>query len=102
MRPVLSRAFLLLLLATDWAADPSMVAPALQPLARRWGNTTCFCHSAAHRETIRQVLTSAPELAPDCHALPSGQPQPFAPERREPPHTFHHSDLLYVLLSIRC
>jgi hypothetical protein len=102
MRPVLSRLFLFALLAIDWWADPSLVAPALQPLASRWGNTTCVCHSVAHRETIRQVLTSPPQPTLDCPPLPCGEPEPFAAVRQEPTHTFRDTDLLYVFLSIRC
>src|SRR6516165_958785 len=99
MRPVLSRLFLLLLLACDFAADPSMVAPALEPSSAPMAFTTCFCHSVVYRETLRQVLTSAPEnpRAPPVPPLPP--PWPFAVGWAEPPHTFHSSDLPYVFQS---
>ena len=102
MRPVLSRLFLLLLLACDFAADPSMVAPALEPSSAPMAFTTCFCHSVVYRETLRQVLTSEPEHAVDCPILACRQPEPFAVAWQEPPHTFHSSDLPYVFQSIRC
>jgi len=102
MRPVLGRLFLFALLVIDWWADPSMVAPALEPSAASLASTTCFCHSVVYRETLRRVLTSAPRPALDCPALPCGEPEPIAALRQEPIHTFRDTDLLYVFLSIRC
>jgi hypothetical protein len=102
MRPVLGRLFLFTLLVIDWWADPSLVAPALEASAAPLASTTCFCHSVVHRETIRQVLTSTPQPALDCAALPCGEAESFAPVRQAPTPTFRDTDLLYVFLSIRC
>jgi hypothetical protein len=41
----MSRLFLLLLLAVDWAASPEHMAPAVRALAKPMASTECFCYS---------------------------------------------------------
>src|SRR5438876_581161 len=98
MAPVLSRLFLLLLLACDWAADPSWLAPTLQALSAPLASTECFCHSLAHRAQIAwecapdqcpRAATPAACLAPPCAC-------PVPPQETDAVH-FFDADFVYVL-----
>jgi hypothetical protein len=74
-----NRLLLFLLLAADWAADPSLVAPAIEPLAKPWCNTENFCPSRGYQQALLQQSlpdqgsarlssvadTAAPEFAVD-------------------------------------
>jgi hypothetical protein len=45
----MSRLFLLLLLAVDWAASPEQLAPAVALLAKPMASTECYCDSLTPR-----------------------------------------------------
>jgi hypothetical protein len=49
-----NRLLLFLLLALDWAADPSLVAPAVEPLSKPWCNTENFCPSRGYQQALLQ------------------------------------------------
>jgi hypothetical protein len=95
--------FLLLLLAVDWAADPTLVAPAVEAQARRWASTENVCPSAGHAESVRRHAAPDPQAAPGpCDPAPaesSRPPHPPRPERASQPAT--PGGLVYVLRSIR-
>jgi hypothetical protein len=101
MAPVLSRLFLLLLLACDWAADPSRLPPAVRALSAPLSSTECFCHSLAHRAEIgwgcapdRCPRAAAPAACPD---PPSASPVP----QEADPVPLPGSALVYALMSLR-
>jgi hypothetical protein len=102
MYPILPRLFLLLLLGVDWAADPSQVAPALEPLAAPLASTECFCHSTVYRDALLDECASAPVLAlavPDfCDITPAQAPAPRLPEWQPPAPG---AGLVYVFMSLR-
>jgi hypothetical protein len=99
MSAVLARLLLLLLLGVDWAADPSLVAPALQLLARPLASTENLCPSVAYREAVRKESAPAPQAAPAPrpHRQPAPRPRPGLPA----PAVALSVDLVYVLMSIR-
>jgi hypothetical protein len=58
------RLLLFLLLALDWAADPSLVAPAVEPLSKPWCNTENFCPSRGYQQAVLQQ--SLPDQGSAC------------------------------------
>jgi hypothetical protein len=79
MCAIVGRLFLLVLLACDWAADPSLLAPAVQGLAAPFASTVCFCHSVVHRAALYKACTAARDDA-------TRRPGPRTrPPRTEPP-----------------
>jgi hypothetical protein len=89
--PVLSRVFLLLLLACDWAADPYQGTSSLSQI---FGSTETFCHSLPHRAVLAQACEqdrtpcsyfpgttpAVGSLALSCCSLPQqGIPPPRGP-----------------------
>jgi hypothetical protein len=96
----LKRLLLFLLLAVDWAADPALLAPAVQPLASPWCSTENFCPSGGYqREVLHQ---SRPHqtfpvlgLAADS-ALPKSTPDAVGMVS-----AFNPVSHLYVFLSLR-
>jgi hypothetical protein len=104
MHDIVGRLFLLLLLAVDWAADPSVLAPAVKALAAPMASTECFCHSWSNRQDIRNesAPASQPTFSTDdmtgaacCPQLPCLWAEPV-PAAHPPTH------LVYVFMAIRC
>ena len=98
MRPRLSRLFLLLLVAIDWATDPSQ---GTSPLSQPWGNTETVCCPVNQGEELVRLCVPSPCLqaaapfhfsAPDCMCAAVAVLLPSAPCR---------IDLLYVFMSIQ-
>jgi hypothetical protein len=102
MLPIVHRLFLALLLAIDWAADPSLLAPGLEVLAAPLASTECYCYSLKQRDEIRKVAGTAQgeheARQPGCHRrhLPRPDPRP-----RKPPQTVRAVRLVYLLLFLR-
>ena len=48
------RLLLFLLLALDWAADPSLLAPVVEPLSKPWCSTENFCPSRGYQQAVFQ------------------------------------------------
>jgi hypothetical protein len=90
---------LLLLLGLDWAADPGLLAPAVQAGVQRWGNTATVCPAGAGQEATRRDDGAAPGAAP---AAAAGAPRaPDAAGPRNCPRAARRGGLVYVLLSLR-
>jgi hypothetical protein len=102
MNFVAGRLFLLSLLAVDWAADSTLVAPAVQPLAAPMASTECYCHSLACRQIIctASTCTTQPAFVGGHTAAAAlcprrGARRPEAPLAAGPGHS-----LVYVFMSI--
>jgi hypothetical protein len=52
MPSLVGRLFLFVLLALDWAADPTLLAPAVELLAQAWGSTENVCPSAGYQRDV--------------------------------------------------
>jgi hypothetical protein len=98
----LERLLLLLLLALDWAAGPALLAPAVQPLAKRWRGTENVCPSGGYQQAILQECrpdlgTARPGTAADTIS-PESAP---LPEEVQLSSAFHKINHLYVFLSLQ-
>jgi hypothetical protein len=96
----LERLLLFLLLAVDWAADPALLAPAVQPLASPWCSTENFCPSSGYqREVLQQSrpLQTSPILG---RAADSSSPK-VTPDAVGMVSAFNPVSHLYVFLSLR-
>jgi hypothetical protein len=100
MHPVVSRLFLLLLLACDWAADPFHGTSSLShPLS----STETFCHSLVHRAVLARECAPCPcpcpcPFASPFHFILSSSP---ALPHEGPPPAASSTDLVYLFMSIQ-
>jgi hypothetical protein len=61
MSDLVGRLLLLFLLGVDWAADPELLAPAVQALAAPMASTECCCPSLSYRHDIRSQSDAVPQ-----------------------------------------
>jgi hypothetical protein len=101
MQSILHRVLLFVLLGLDWAADPSLLAPALHPLAKAWCNTENVCPSGGYQRALRREV--APAKRPSDHERFAGARAPSAPAVPAAGlvRTISLAGLLYVFMSLR-
>jgi hypothetical protein len=101
MQLILHRVLLFLLLGLDWAADPSLLAPALHPLAKAWCNTENVCPSGGYQRALRREI--APAKRPSDRQRIAGAPAPSAPTFRAEwlARATSLAGQLYVFMSLR-
>lgn len=102
MQALAGRLLLLVLLALDWAAAPTLVAPALQSLARPWANTENVCPSGAYREAMRRECAPEPQVGtfgcmPREGTRPTGK---LCPASRTSA-AVHGTNMVYVFMTLR-
>jgi hypothetical protein len=101
MPSILSRLLLLVLLGLDWAADPTLLAPAVEVFAGAWRSTENVCPSVNYQRVVRRVVApatgpSSRERAPDASARTRPEP------RARITHQFASAtSRLYVFMSLR-
>jgi hypothetical protein len=103
MSGALHRLFLLFLLGCDWAADPALLAPAVQVGAAPLASSLCLCSSSGSQaETLSTCIS--PRQAASEFLLPTPDfPCPHSPR----PKRIHlpsasPGELLYFFQSLRC
>lgn len=101
MYSILYRLFLFLLLGLDWAADPMLLAPALQPLAKAWCSTENVCPSTGYQRAVRRA--TAPGNRPSgLESPPVGVAVARPPSASEVTRLFVSlASHLYVFMSLR-
>jgi hypothetical protein len=101
MLPTAGRLLLLLLLAVDWAADPSQLAPTVRLLSHSLGSTECFCGSVKSGEEVGKASRLVRRDVVG-RRLCEGARRPQALLRtRQLPHDITGTPLVYVFMSIR-
>ena len=102
MPDIAGRLFLLFLLGVDWAADPSLLAPAVRPLAAPMASTECFCHSWSYRQYIRYQSAPHPTFPVGDTIWPAVSPPPGELWAEVIPAVYSPTRLVYVFMSILC
>jgi hypothetical protein len=99
---LLSRLFLLLLLAVDWADDPYF---GHSPLSRPLSSQDAFCHSLAHRVAVLQAVhrgwSTTPLLQPSELTTASQVKPPIRAGEKEQ-RFLSANDPLYAYMSLQC
>jgi hypothetical protein len=99
---VVSRLFLLFLLAADWAGDPYF---GKSPLSRPFSSQEAFCHSMAHRVAVLHAVTRNWNAVLLVHAsaeIAALNPQrPIRANQGEQP-SLAMTDPLYAQMSLQC
>jgi hypothetical protein len=102
MTALFERLFLLLLLALDWAADPALLAPALQLLANPWCSTENICPSGGYQRAVLQQSRPSQGRSRPSPALDTASPESARTRKAvRIPLILYSVNHLYVFLSLQ-